>query len=106
MTATARFTAAWQPYLPTIAALCPTSDDQEAELRARLMLLRDLANADQRSSTWEASQVLAAVEALAAAHVLTPMPLDMLAATRVGLIRLYRVAREIEATFHQPEAAA
>lgn len=94
--------AAWARYLPTVAALCPSADPEQLELRARLMLLIDLAGQDLQQCTWESGQALTAIEAIAFAHRLTPMSTDMLKAMRLALLKFYRAARELERVFAPP----
>lgn len=90
---------AWAKYLPVIDAFNPSAPEAERRQRAGLMLLRDMASAGQRHSTWEATQALQAIERIAGQHALTEMPVDALERTRLALVRLYTGARALDANF-------
>lgn len=94
-----RLPAAWERYLPTVAALCPAATGEEAELRARLMLLIDLVAVEMDGCTWESGQALVAISAVASAHKFTPMNAEMLGALRIALLKFYRAAHDLENLF-------
>ena len=87
---------AWVKYLPSVDALHPCASEFERRQRAGLMLLRDLAGKDAARVSADAGLVLDLIEALAARHVFSPMPVATLQTVRLGLVKMFRAARAIE----------
>ncbi|WP_374139165.1 MULTISPECIES: hypothetical protein [unclassified Sphingomonas] len=60
------------------------------------MLLRDLAGRDAARVSADAGIVLDVIEALAARHVFSSMPIPALLTLRLGLVKMFRAARAID----------
>ncbi|OYX39018.1 MAG: hypothetical protein B7Y98_06195 [Sphingomonas sp. 32-62-10] len=87
---------AWVKYLPSVDALHPCASELERRQRAGLMLLRDLAGRDAARVSADAGIVLDVIEALAARHVFSSMPIPALLTLRLGLVKMFRAARAID----------
>lgn len=97
--------AAWERYLPAVDALCPGGSDQERRDRAGLMLLRDRTNAAAREASWEAQQLLLAIEHIATVHAAGNLRGEALTETRLALIRAGIAARKLEDVFSDGRGA-
>lgn len=90
---------AWERYLPTLAALRPCGDDDEARQRAGLLLMRDIATERQRDASEPAGMVFAVIEEIAARTALGSFSTEQLDTIRLALVRLGTGARELEKVF-------
>ena len=86
-------------YLPAIGMFVPGADDEERQIRASIMLMRDQASSAMRYAGDEAYRILQTVEQIATIHCFAPASLATLKELRRQLILLTSSASVIEALF-------
>lgn len=87
---------AWRSYGPALDRIMPGKQGDERRLRCGMMLMRDRATRAREKAGWEADQILAAVQHIAAEHALSPMTAEQLKHLHYNLVRLVATASNLE----------
>lgn len=97
MNAPAAFKApTWQDHRPRVRAMFPAASDEELEIRARLLHLRDLAQDAMPRSYEEAHYLLNAAQRMAGRYALEPLTPDQLREMRRILVMATTTASSMQ----------
>ncbi len=89
-------TGLWRRHLSAVDTFTPGLPDDERELRARLMLSRDLALARLRDASPDAAELLQAIYSIASRWVFTSATADDLRNVRKSLVRIMLAASALD----------
>lgn len=88
-----------EDYVPAVRAFCPAAEGEELELRASLLLMRDMSMSTKPRCSEEGWQILDLVERTASRDAFRSMSIAELAEIRRLLIRLVSTASGFDALF-------
>jgi hypothetical protein len=86
----------WQRYLPAVDVLVPCLSDEQREMRARLMLARDMALGRMREASADSWQIWNSIHDIASRWAFTAATLDQLETVRRALVRCAMQANALE----------
>lgn len=89
-------TGMWTRHLGAVDTFTPGLADDEREIRARLMLARDLALGRMREATADSAELWQSIYSIASRWVFTAAPLDRLQSVRAALVRVALQANALE----------
>lgn len=83
-------------YRPAVMAILPGCHGEELEHRCSILLMRDNAGSALRWASYEAAEILHAIQRLATEHAFAAMPVERLKHLRYNLNRLVATASNLE----------
>lgn len=89
-------TIRWEDFRPTALAIFPAATNEELEVRARLLLIRDLSLGALGYASEEAWHLLKAISEMAGRYALEPITLDQLREMRRVLVMASAAANSMQ----------